>query len=224
MSTKILHRSSRPAAAPECAPADRVTRSLLGYGMVAGPLYVTTSLVQIALHDGFDPTRHAWSLLAAGPYGWVQSVNLALTGALVVAFAIGLARSAASRWAPRLVGAFGLGMFGAGLMTADPMHGYPVGVPAPDSPTWHGIGHMVSGSLGFLAMVVGAIVLGRMYARQGRTGFAWWCRLTGLSLGAAIVGISSGAAHPVLVLGFVTAVVATFALLVGVARDRYRSL
>ena len=222
MSSTTAHRSS--TTDPDCSPPDRVTRSLLGYGLVAGPIYVTTSLVQVTLHDGFDPTRHAWSLLAAGPNGWIQSANLILTGAMVVAFAIGLARSAPSRWAPRLVGVFGAGMIGGGLMVADPMGGYPAGLPTPSSPTWHGIGHMVSGSLGFLAMVVAALLLGRMYARRGRRGYAWWCRLTGGFFLAAIVALSSGSASPVLVLGFTAGVVAVFALLAGVAVDRYRSV
>ena len=222
MSSTTAHRSS--TIDPECSPADRVTRSLLGYGVIAGPLYVATSLLQVAWHDGFDPTRHSWSLLAAGPNGWIQSANLILTGAMVIAFAVGLARSAPSRWAPRLVGVFGLGMIGAGLLVADPMDGYPVGVPTPSSPTWPGTGHLVSGSLGFLAMVVAALLLGRMYARRGRPGYAWWCRLTGIVFLVSILALSSGSASPVLVLGFTAGVVAVFALLAGVAVDRYRSV
>lgn len=224
MSSTTQHLRSAANTPADCSPADRVTRSLLGYGVIAGPIYVTTSLLQAALHDGFDPTRHSWSLLAAGPFGWVQSANLVLTGAMVVAFAVGLARSAWSRWAPLLVSVFGLGMVGAGLMTADPMDGYPVGVPSPASPTWHGIGHLVSGSLGFLAMVVAALLLGRMYVRQGRRGYAWWCRLTGLAFAGSIVALSSGSTHAALVLGFTAGVVAVFTLLAGVAVDRYRTL
>lgn len=154
----------------------------------------------------------------------MQSANLVLTGALVIAFAVGLARSASSRWAPRLVAVFGTGMIGAGLMVADPMGGYPVGVPALSSPTWHGIGHMVAGSLGFLAMVVGALLLGRMYARAGRPGYAWWSRLTGVFFAGSILALGSGSAHPVLVLGFTAGVVAVFTLLAGIAADRYRTV
>lgn len=224
MSSTTLHHRSATVDPTKCSPAGRVTKSLLGYGVIAGPLYVTTSLLQVALHDGFDPTRHSWSLLAAGPNGWVQSANLILTGAMVVASAVGLARSAPSRWAPRLVGTFGLGMVGAGLMVADPMDGYPVRLPTPSSPTWHGIGHLVFGSLGFLAMVVAALLLGRVYAGQGRRGYAWWCRLTGVFFLGSIVALSSGCASAVLVLTFTAGVVAVFALLAGVAVDRYRTL
>lgn len=224
MSSTTLHRRSATEGPTECSPADRVTRSLLGYGVIAGPLYVTTSLVQVALHDGIDPTRHSWSLLAAGPAGWVQSANLILTGAMVVAFAVGLARSAASRWAPRLVAVYGLGMVAAGFLVADPMDGYPVGVPTPASPTWHGIGHLLAGSVGFLAMVVATQLLARTYAGEGRPGYAWWSRLTGIFFLGSVVALSSGSAHPALVLTFTAGVVAIFTLLAGVAVDRYRTV
>ena len=223
MSTLLAPHSSTSARA-DCSPADRVTRSLLGYGVIAGPLYVTTSLLQVALHEGFDLTRHSWSLLAAGPNGWVQSANLVLTGAMVIAFAVGLARSVPSRWAPRLIGFFGLGMVAAGLLVADPMDGFPVGVASPSSPTWHGIGHMVAGSLGFWSMIVGALLLGRMYARQGRGGYAWWARSTGIFFLVSILALASGSTHPILVIGFTAGVVAVFTLLAGIAINSYRSL
>jgi hypothetical protein len=31
---------------PNCTPAGRITRSLLGYGIIAGPLYVVVALAQ----------------------------------------------------------------------------------------------------------------------------------------------------------------------------------
>ena len=34
------------AVGPQCSPATRITRSLLGYGVVAGPFYVTVSLAK----------------------------------------------------------------------------------------------------------------------------------------------------------------------------------
>ena len=113
-----------PPAAPtpsDCSPAQRVTRSLLGYGVLAGPFYVTTSLAQALAHDGFDLTRHAWSQLAAGPQGWIQMANLVLSGAMVVAFAVGLAPLAAPAAGHRVWSArTALGLIAAGLLVADP--------------------------------------------------------------------------------------------------------
>src|SRR5215213_2774133 len=126
----------RTHAACDTTPAQRVTRSLLGYGIIAGPIYVTTSVVQALAHDGFDLSRHAWSQLAAGPQGWIQMANLILTGAMVIAFAVGLRRWGPSRWAPRLITTFGLGLVAAGQLVADPGLGYPVGVATPATPTW----------------------------------------------------------------------------------------
>ena len=115
MFATTLAAAAHTDAACDTTPAQRVTRSLLGYGVIAGPIYVTTSVLQALAHDGFDLSRHAWSQLAAGPRGWIQMANLILTGAMVIAFAVGLRRSGPSRWAPRLITTFGLGMVAAGL-------------------------------------------------------------------------------------------------------------
>ena len=46
-------------SAEQCDPATAVTRSLLGYGVIAGPLYVAVSLTQALTRAGFrpDPAR-----------------------------------------------------------------------------------------------------------------------------------------------------------------------
>ena len=56
-----LSATDRDAAkAQACAdPTARVTRSLAGYGVVAGPVYVGVSLAQALTREGFDLTRHA---------------------------------------------------------------------------------------------------------------------------------------------------------------------
>jgi len=86
---------ARPAAASgtACDPATRVTRSLLGYGVIAGPVYVTVSLAQVFTRRGFDPLRHEWSLLANGHLGWIQIANFVLSGLMMVAAAAGLRRA-----------------------------------------------------------------------------------------------------------------------------------
>jgi hypothetical protein len=94
MSTNTLTTAGRPART--CSPAGRVTRSLLGYGVLAGPVYLVTSLAQALTRPGFDLTRHDWSLLANGPWGWIQSTNLIITGLTSLAFAIGLGRALAA--------------------------------------------------------------------------------------------------------------------------------
>jgi hypothetical protein len=117
-----------PGAASDAPPRPvRVTKSLLGYGVIAGPFYLVVSLAQALTRDGFELTRHAWSLLANGELGWIQIINFTLTGAMLVAFAVGLRRALAGgrggRWAPRLIGAFGVRPgLPAGRATAAPAH------------------------------------------------------------------------------------------------------
>src|SRR5438477_13172356 len=115
----------------ECDPATRVTRSLLGYGVLAGPLYVVVSLAQALTRDGFDLTRHQWSLLSNGGLGWIQITNFLVTGLMVIAYAAGLRRALspgrAGKWAPRLVAVYGAGLLGAGVFRADPALGFPPG-------------------------------------------------------------------------------------------------
>jgi hypothetical membrane protein len=77
-----------------CPPlADRITKSLLGYGVIAGPVYVASVAVQAATRDGFDPTRHAASQLANGELGWIQIATFLVAGAMTIAAAVGLRRA-----------------------------------------------------------------------------------------------------------------------------------
>jgi len=36
-------------------------------------------VTQALVRPGFDPTRHAWSLLANGDWGWIQIANVIVT-------------------------------------------------------------------------------------------------------------------------------------------------
>ena len=112
-----------------CTTEQRLTRSLLGYGIVAGPFYVVVSLAQAAARDGFELSRHQWSLLANGPWGWVQVTNLILSGAMIIAAAVGYRRilgtGAGGRWAPRLLAVYGACLVAAGVFRADPMERVP---------------------------------------------------------------------------------------------------
>ena len=147
--TTTTPSTTTPTTTRGCDPATAVTRSLLGWGAVAGPFYVAVSLAQASTRDGFDLTRHPWSLLENGSLGWIQSANFVLTGAMVAAFAVGLARAGAGRWAPRLLALYGAGLAAAGLLTADPMAGFPVGTPAgpAQAPSWHGTLHLAAGGI-----------------------------------------------------------------------------
>jgi hypothetical membrane protein len=216
-----------PATAQPVTPA--ATRPLLACGVIAGPLYVGVSLAQAFAREGFDPTRHEWSLLANGPFGWIQSANLMLSGVLMIAFAVGLRRALRPglgvRWAPLLIGAYGLGLVCAGMFRADPRLGFPVGTPeAPGPVSWHGMLHLATAGIGFVSLIAGCLVMGARFARESRRGWAWFSRVTAIVFLAGFAAVASGRGGVVVNLGFSLAVIGAWVWLSAVAADRYRDL
>ena len=195
----------------DCSPATRITRSLLGYGVIAGPLYVVVALAQALTRDGFDLSRHAWSLLANGDWGWIQITNFVVAGAMIVAAAAGLRRAVGGA-APVLIAIYGLSLVGAGVFRADPALGFPVGTPQITTISWHGGLHFLVGGIGFLCLVAACFVLGRRFSRAGQRRLAWFSRITGVVFLAAFAGIASGSAGPT-VPAFVAAVLVVCAWL-----------
>jgi hypothetical protein len=122
-----------------------------------------------------------------------------------VAFAVGLGRAMPSqRWAPRLIGVYGVSLVAAGIFRADPALGFPVGT-APDARdvSWHGLVHLACGAIGFGCLIVACLLLARRFATDGDRGWAWFTRVTGIIFLAAFVGIASGAGSTATTLGFV---------------------
>ncbi|MEZ5284539.1 MAG: DUF998 domain-containing protein [Vicinamibacterales bacterium] len=85
------------ASSPVFDRSAAVTRSLLGYGVLVGPLYLLVGIAQGLLRPGFSFARHPLSVLANGDYGWVQTANFALSGLMVLAAAAGVMRVAGPR-------------------------------------------------------------------------------------------------------------------------------
>ncbi|WP_246632990.1 DUF998 domain-containing protein [Pseudonocardia nigra] len=196
------------AARPSFDRAAAVTRSLLGYGVLAGAFYLVVGIVQGLLRDGYEFTRHDLSLLANGPYGWIQVTNLIVTGVMVVVAAVGVRRAMrpgpAATWAPALLAAYGVGLIGAGVFPADPMFGFPPGTPdgPPATPTVAGFLHLVTAGLGFVCLVAACFVLAHRFARRGRADWAWYSRITAIVFLAGFVGIAADSGNPAIVLGF----------------------
>jgi hypothetical protein len=184
----------------DCSPEARVTRSLLGYGMVAGPFYVLASVAEGLLRPDFDFTRHDWSLLALGAFGWVHVVVLVLTGLMVGAAGVGLARALGQLRRSRTPGWFlliyGAGLIGAGAFTADPVPGFPADTP--DTPTSqisvHGLLHIAFGGVGFVGLVVACLITARQFQREDARAWAWFSLATGVLFLASFVGIAAGGA------------------------------
>jgi len=184
------HITTPGADAPAIStPAEAgATRTLLACGAVAGPLFVVVAAVQAFTRTGFDLVDHPVSLLSVGEWGWIQIANFVVTGALFVAFAVGMRRvlhpGRAGTWGPRLIGAFGVSLIAGGVFVADPGLGFPPGTPpgVPDDFTWHGIAHGFAPVIGFLALTLACFVVARRSPYPNRRAWAVLCVVTGVAL------------------------------------------
>jgi hypothetical protein len=204
------------------------SKPLLALGVLAGPFYVVVSLAQALTRDGFDLTRHSWSLLSNGSLGWIQITNFVLSGLFTIAAAVGLSRALGgtgrgARWAPRLLGAYGVSLIGAGAFRADPAAGFPVGTP-PDANavSWHGMLHLAVGAVGFLCLIAACFVLAGRFAREGSRSWAAYSAITGVVFFGGFVGIASGQGNPATVVTFVVAVLVAWSWVSALSVHFYR--
>lgn len=213
-----------------CDRESRITRSLLGYGALAGPFYLVVALVQALVRPGFDLAHDDVSLLANGDFGWVQILNFVLTGAMVTAFAIGLDRALASgrgsTWAPRLIAAFGLGVILAGVFTADPMNRFPAGTPAgqPATISLHGLLHIAAAAVGFVCLVAACFTTARRFSSRRDRRWRAFSILTGIAFLAGFVGVASGSSNAAVVFAFWAALVLAWLWLGALAVRTYTLL
>ncbi|KAA9111452.1 DUF998 domain-containing protein [Microbacterium rhizomatis] len=181
------------AADPDLDRDAAVTRSLLGWGVVAGPFYVVVGLVLALTRPGFDLTRHALSLLTLGDLGWLQRANLILTGLMAIAAAVGILRAIRNGRGLAmgvLVIVYGGGLILSAIFTPDPATGFPPGSTGGQF-TLSGILHLLFGALGFLAIAVAAFAHAAWSRSIGAPGRA----VVSIVLGVlVIVGFFAGAA------------------------------
>ena len=206
----------------ECNRTSAVTRSLLGYGVLAGPLYLVVGLVQALTRKGFDLLHDDLSLLANGSLGWIQMANLILAGLMTTAAAIGIRRTLpGSPWGARLIAGCGIGYVLAGVFTADPMNGFPVGTPPgpPSAMSWHSLLHLVTGGLAFLCLIAACFVLARRLPR----GWAVYSQATGVLFLLSFLGVVSGSGSAAVVLGFWFGIILSWAWLAAVSVRLYRA-
>ncbi len=209
-----------------CDPTRSTTKTLLAYGAIAGPIYVLASLAQALTRDGFDLTRHQWSLLSNGSLGWIQITNFVLTGLMVLAFAAGLRRALQPRrggaWAPRLIGVYGVSLIGAGIFRADAALGFPPGTPdGATEVSWHGMLHFVCGAVGFTCLIAACFVVASRFANQQRRDWATYSRATGVLLLAGFVAVAVGAGAAWANVAFTVAVILVWTWVSAVAVHLY---
>ena len=202
------------------------TRSLLRFGVIAGPFYLAVGLAQALLRDGFDFARHPLSVLANGPGGWVQTANFVLTALMVIAAAVAFRRTLwpNSRAVSVFLGAFGVSMIVAAVFKADPMDGFPMGTPKgpPTSISTSGLVHFAAGGLGFVSLAVSCLFAARAMSRRNVRSLARLSLFSGLVI---LVGFFGGMAIPNSspVLGIWIAVVVGWAWLAVMSRHLSRA-
>lgn len=179
------------------------TTALLWAGVVAAALFVVVGAVEGALRPGYRAASMPLSALSLGSRAWVQIASFVITGAGMLACAIGVAGVlpgdvAGRRWAVALLAAFGVGLVASGVFVMDPpLEGGLTGVgPAGDvadgaadqlaSRTWHGVVHDVAGFVVFLSLSAAMLTLG-----GGLLGTAWgrWIGVVSLVTGAAVLAL-----------------------------------
>lgn len=171
-----------------------VTRSLLGWGVVAGTFYLAVGITHGLLREGFSFAEHPLSLLMLGDFGWVQRANLILTGLMVMAAAIGFQRAMTpNRRATRTgvaIGLYGFALIGAGIFAPDQVSGFP----EPDSTaqaTSSGVLHLAFGGVGFIALVIAASYMAGWFLERGKRAQGRRSRLSGFVI---LIGFLGGAA------------------------------
>jgi hypothetical protein len=198
-------------------------RMLLACGLAAGPFYLIVALVQAFTRDGFEITRHAVSLLSLGPLGWIQVANFAITGALVLACALGLrtalrgTRGGAA--GPTLIAVYGAALIASGVLPADAGFGFPPGTAEgpPEAFSTSGTLHFVSGGVGFFALIAACLVFAGRFASLKEPGWALFSAATGLIFLTAFMGIASAPPRAATVLGLWAALALTWLWLAALA-------
>jgi Protein of unknown function (DUF998) len=109
---------------------NKITRTLLKCGPFGCILFIGMFLIQGQLRVGYSAEKFPISSLSIGEFGWIQIINFLTAGAFIFLSAVGFRKATSlmkgSLWTARLIGAVGIGLFGAGLFSSDPVYGYPV--------------------------------------------------------------------------------------------------
>lgn len=200
-----------------------VTRSMLGWGVVAGPFYLVFALILALTRDGFDLTRDALSMLLIGDLGWLQWLNFALAGVMTVVAAVGLRRT--PDWSPvpaLLVGLYGVSLVLAAVFPPDASEDFPPGAGGGEFTTT-GLLHFAAGTVGFISIGIAAI-LATAWLRNRGAARAPWSRVAGVVTIVAFVAGAVLGGSPAGV-GFLwIAVLTTWAWLAGVSVAAYRAV
>jgi hypothetical protein len=207
--------------------AAAVTRSLLGYGVLAGAFYLVVGVALALTREGFSFAEHPLSVLMLGDRGWMQRANIMISGAMVVAAAVGFARalrgSSGARGVGVLLTVYGVCLLLGGIFPPDPMAGFPPGAAAGE-PTPSGLVHLAAGGVGFLALGASALVLATWFAAAGLRAWSMRSRIAAVVVVLAFLGGAALATRPIGIALLWLAVLAGWAWLAGASIATYRTV
>ncbi|MFE6735462.1 DUF998 domain-containing protein [Microbacterium sp. NPDC057650] len=176
--------------------AAAVTRSMLGWGVVAGPFYLIFGLILALTRPGFALNRDALSMLLLGNLGWLQATNLVLAGLMTLVAAVGMLRTPAwPRTAAVLVAVYGVCLFMSAVFPPDATADFPPGAGGGVF-TISGMLHLVFGGIGFLSLGAAAFVAASWLARNTTAQAALWSRIAGAVIIVAFVAGGALARSP----------------------------
>lgn len=182
----MTRMNTQPGEATATNARSGTTRALLNCGAAAGALFLVVSFAQVVTRSGFDLRVHPLSALSLGSLGWLQITNFLVTGILAIAFAAGIRRALhperAGTWGPILVGAYGVGLVGAGVFVTDPGFGFPPGAPAgmPEQFSMNAILHALFAMVAFVSVALAGFVFARRFASVGQWTLAIYSVATGV--------------------------------------------
>lgn len=210
-------------ATPGFDRAAAVSRSMLGWGVVVGPFYLAFGLVLALTRPGFELPRDALSVLLIGDLGWLQWLNLVLSGLMTIVAAVGLLRTPRwSRTAAALVGGYGLCLVLSAVFPPDPTASFPPGSGG-GTFTTAGLLHFVFGGIGFVSVGAAAIIAGPWLGRRA-TRASIWSRIAGVVIIVAFLAGGALSALPGGVGLIWITVLATWAWLAGTSIAAYRAV
>jgi hypothetical protein len=169
-----------------------MTRALLFFGILTGPVFFVVAIIQMLTRPGFDIHHNAISQLSLGDLGGIQIASFILTGLFAVLCAIGVRRALKGQkggtWGALLIGTFGIGLIVAGIFPPDPGFGFPPGSPAgmPTTMSGHASGHAAGFFVSMLSAIAASIIFARRFGTLKERGWVGYC-------------IASAVAAPVLI-------------------------
>jgi len=165
---------------------DKKTKLYLASGIVGCWLFIIVFLIEGATRVGYSSFRYPISSLSIGDLGWIQIINFILSGTLIFLLALGLRLalkpSKSSIWIPRLIGAVGLGLIGAGIFSTDPAFGYPATSPLAIAQfTVHGHLHDLFSIFVFACLPIACFEFRKRFKANGNRGWSIYSLISAIA-------------------------------------------